>query len=77
MKYLILHLPKKYLQKKTDRVRLVQVYNLVFSECRKSIDEQLAGLKSFLTQVGGQRREFYERDPVLVDTILAYDEDSE
>ena len=68
---------KKILAKKTDRVRLVQVYNLVFSECRKSIDEQLAGLKSFLTQVGGQRREFYERDPVLVDTILAYDEDSE
>ena len=41
------------------------------------LDEQLACVKSFLTQVGGQRRAFYERDPVLVDTILAYDEDSE
>ena len=68
---------KKILAKKTDRVRLLQVYNLVFSECRKSIDEQLAGLKSFLTQVGGQRRKFYERDPILVDTILGYDEDSD
>ena len=41
------------------------------------LDEQIAGVTSFLTQVGGQRRAFYERDAVLVDTILAYDEDSE
>ena len=30
-----------------------------------------------MTKVGGQRRAFYERDPVLVDTILSYDVDSE
>ena len=68
---------KKILAKNTDRVRLRQIYNLVFAECRKPLDEQLAGLKSFLTKVGGQRRAFYERDPVLVDTILSYDVDSE
>ena len=68
---------KKILSKKTDRIRLLQIYNLVFSECRKSIEDQLAGLKTFLTKVGGQRRTFYEGDPILVEKILGYDDESE
>ena len=68
---------QKILAKKTDRVRLLQIYNLVFAECRKSIEEQVGGLKTFLTKVGGQRRTFYERDPILVETILEYEEESD
>ena len=44
---------------------------------RKSIEDQLAGLKTFLTKVGGQRRTFYEGDPILVETILGYDDESD
>ena len=55
---------------------------LKFSPAKKILSRntdrvQLAGLRTFFTKVGGQRRTFYEKDPILVETILAYDEDSD
>ena len=67
---------KKRKQNNSDRVRLLNIYNIVHGFCRLDIEEKILGLKEFLIRVGSQRRNFFERAPVFVDTILDENLDS-